>query len=116
MYIAVRKPLVSRVTLIRLSVDANPTGYPRMNQDTRTSASGLLPPDSEGNPVSLSLSLNFQSQPTVRGLVLQERAQSSRGRVEKVKVASRESGNSVAGVGGCISWSKLNYLVVLAAL
>lgn len=44
-----------------------------------------------GGQPSLSLSLYFQSSPMVRGLVLQERVQSSRGRVEKVKMASRES-------------------------
>lgn len=58
------------------------------------------------------------SRSIVRGLVLQEWAQSSSGWVEKVKMASRESGWYQGWVGnsGRISWSKLNYWVVLAAL
>lgn len=75
------------------------TGYPGMNQTQGPWGFGVALQVRRATK-SLPLSLNFQSQPMVRGLVLQERAQSSRGRVEKVKMASRESGNSVAGVGG----------------
>lgn len=71
----------------------------------------------EGNKVSL-----FSSQPIVRGLVLQEWAQFSSGRVKKVKMVSRESGllpgvdGGEGGVADAFLGSKLNYWVVLAAL
>lgn len=64
----------------------------------------------------------FSSQPIVRGLVLQEWAQSSNGRVEKVKMVSRESelvpsaNEEEEGVADAFLGSKLNYWVVLAAL
>ncbi|EGI57634.1 hypothetical protein G5I_14320 [Acromyrmex echinatior] len=71
---------------------------------------------------SFSLLL-YQSVPIVRGLVLQEWAQFSNGRVEKVKTeTSRESGlvlnanGGEEGVADAFLGSKLNYWVVLAAL
>ncbi|KYM77536.1 hypothetical protein ALC53_12030 [Atta colombica] len=65
---------------------------------------------------SFSLLL-YQSVPIVRELVLQEWAQFSNGRVEKVKTESGLVANGgEEGVADAFLGSKLNYWVVLAAL